>query len=80
MKIASVLGSVLLATSSVQGAAVVPRDSTTPDVTPPPSQLTDLVEKAKESVLQEVSETEAKLRKRGVEPKCTASRLYYRQE
>ncbi|KAK4164116.1 putative tyrosinase [Cladorrhinum sp. PSN259] len=80
MKVSNILGSVLLATS-VQGSVLLRRDTgTEPDVLEPPASLVNLVETAKEQVISEVSETAAKLRKRGITPSCTPNRLYFRKE
>ncbi|KAK3994269.1 putative tyrosinase [Cladorrhinum sp. PSN332] len=80
MKVANILGSVLLATTSVQGSAILRRDPTEPEVLPPPSSLVDLVQTAKEAIIEEVTENANALRKRGIEPKCTPSKLYFRRE
>ena len=79
MKVSNILGSVILATS-VQGSVLLRRDTTEPDVLEPPASLVNLVETAKEQVISEVAETEAKLRKRGIAPTCTPSKLYFRRE
>ncbi|KAK4182224.1 putative tyrosinase [Podospora australis] len=77
----TIFGSALLAAvSSVNGIAVnIARDTNTDGLTIPP-ELPDLIEEAKANIIEKVSETEAKLRKRGIFPSCTLSKLKFRRE
>lgn len=77
MKVSTLLGSALLAAASVQ-AVVVPRDDAVGE--PAPTELTDILEKSKAQVIDEVSSNEEKLRKRGQTPGCTLGKLVFRRE
>ena len=80
MKAATLFGTALLAVAV--SAGVLPRDDAvaTDDGLTEPPQLADLLEQAKSAVMDDVSATEAKMRKRGANPKCTASNLVFRRE
>lgn len=87
MKLSALLGPVILAASSVSAGAhsvqadqVLPRDATEEVVTPEPEALSDLLETAKLTIMEELAETEAKIRKRGGTPGCTLSKLGLRRE
>jgi tyrosinase len=77
MKATTLLGAALAAVTV--SAGVVPRNTTDDGLTEPP-QLADLIEQAKSQVMDDVSSTEAKMRKRGETPKCTVSNLVFRRE
>ncbi len=80
MKAATLFGTALAAVAV--SAGVFPRDdvAATGDGLTEPPQLADLLEQAKAAVIDDVSATEAKMRKRGVTPKCTLSKLVFRRE
>ena len=75
----AILSSALLA--AVSGAYVAPRDTTTsPEVVEEPAELREMFESAKAQVMDEVTENERKLRKRGQAPACAANKLVFRRE
>jgi tyrosinase len=76
MKAATILGAALAAVAV--NAGVVPRDDTD-GLTEPPA-LADLLEQAKAQVIGNVTENEAKMRKRGETPRCTVRNLVFRRE
>ncbi|KAL2130634.1 hypothetical protein VTI74DRAFT_6135 [Chaetomium olivicolor] len=77
MKAAAILGTALAAVAVHAG--VVPRNTTDDGLTEPP-ELADLLEQAKAQVLDDVSQNEEKLRKRGETPRCTVGNLVFRRE
>ncbi|KAB5560194.1 hypothetical protein GE09DRAFT_82182 [Coniochaeta sp. 2T2.1] len=80
MKVAAILASVLVAAVSSTALSVsLPRDDTSDGLTQSP-ELAQLLEHAKAKIVEQVSEQEQKLRKRGIAPKCTASKIAFRQE
>ncbi len=80
MKATTLLGAALAAVGV--SASVVGRQAatTTSDGLTEPTELADLIEQAKSQVIDDVSATEAKMRKRGQTAKCTVSNLVFRRE
>ena len=69
------LGPGLLAASSAGAQEVV---TATPE--PEPEALLELLETANTTIIEQLAETEAKVRKRGGTPGCTLSKLGLRRE
>jgi tyrosinase len=80
MKAAAFLGTALVA--AAVHAGVLPRDTAAGnnDGLTPSEDLNDLIEQAKAQVINNVTETEQKLRKRGQTPRCTVGNLVFRRE
>ena len=80
MKVAAILAVVLAAAVSSTALSVpLPRDDTTDGLTQSP-ELAQLLEEAKANVIEQVSEQEEKLRKRGIIPQCTVGNIVFRRE
>ncbi|KAK4125815.1 tyrosinase-like protein [Parathielavia appendiculata] len=82
MKAAAIFGTALLAAAAHAGV-VLPRQDTTTDYNDgltPSEDLNELIEQAKAQVIQNVTETEQQLRKRGQTPRCTVKNLVFRRE
>ncbi|KAK3319501.1 tyrosinase-like protein [Cercophora scortea] len=76
MRASTILGGLaLVATAS---SSSLPRDVADDLVLSP--ELADLIESAKTQVIQEVTDNEEKLRKRGETPSCTIGNLVFRRE
>lgn len=80
MKVTAILAAALTAAVSSSALSVsLPRDDTGDGLTEPP-ELADLLEQAKENVINQVQDQEETLRKRGGTPSCTAKNLVFRRE
>ena len=77
--ISTVIGTALLASVSLAMPSNTKTSSDNNGIDGP-QELTDLIEQAKANVLRELAENEAKLRKRGITPSCTLSKLVFRRE
>ncbi|KAM7183235.1 putative tyrosinase [Rhypophila sp. PSN 637] len=79
MKTTTFLGSALAAALSVNGLPSVNSRAVNDDLVEPQS-LVDMIEAAKAQVIADVASKETEMRKRGVEPTCTVSKLKFRRE
>lgn len=75
MKVSSILSTVALASIALGAVTVNPRADASDE-----AQVGELISNLKADVLKSLDEREAKLRKRGEEPTCTAKNIVFRRE